>query len=274
MFFNDHKQSKQDHAACAVRVDSPTVQGQAFPGKWKLFFTPSLIRTGTSQPTELYNLSEDPVETKNLLGEKSLERLVTFLTHEAKQHRNAGGYRLNQAAQSTSRSVDFTFHRGDPTTVAKQVAGHRTAEVTLQNPRAPTSDLTVICTAYGANGNTSCELTCTPAGLGVSTGASPACDASEAIVFRFSHSVVVESVTLVAGSGQCGGFYTIGDKAPSQVYCMDADNDEQDQSGNVSDLGVVLGGEVLRFDSSPFLGVEPQGEWSIAKIVVRVLNTE
>ena len=37
MFFNDHKEA-QDHAAGALRLDDPRVDGRAYPGKWKLFF--------------------------------------------------------------------------------------------------------------------------------------------------------------------------------------------------------------------------------------------
>ncbi len=63
LFFNDHNEAKQDHAAAAIRIDSPTVNGHLFDGQWKLFFDASLLRLGKANPYELYNLSADQWET-------------------------------------------------------------------------------------------------------------------------------------------------------------------------------------------------------------------
>ena len=53
---------------------------------------------------------------------------------------------------------------------------------------------------------------------------------------------------------------------------MDADIDSKDQSGILSDLGVLRAGEILRLDSSPHYGVEASGDWVLRELVVRVLQ--
>ena len=80
------------------------------------------------------------------------------------------------------------------------------------------------------------------------------------------------SVALVSGEGSCGGFYRMGKKAPLAIYCVDADIDAKDQSGILSDLGVLRAGEILRLDSSPHHGVETSGDWVLRELVVRVLQ--
>ena len=82
----------------------------------------------------------------------------------------------------------------------------------------------------------------------------------------------MESAAIEAGDGACGGFYRMGDKAPLAIYCVDADNDSKDQQGNLSDLGILRSGEVLRLDSSPHYGSEPPGSWRLQELVVRVLD--
>ena len=79
-------------------------------------------------------------------------------------------------------------------------------------------------------------------------------------------------MAIVAGAGSCGGFYRMGKKAPMAIYCVDADIDSKDQSGILSDLGVLRAGEVLRLDSSPHHGVETPGDWVLRELVVRVLR--
>ena len=97
-------------------------------------------------------------------------------------------------------------------------------------------------------------------GFGVFGGRSMRVDDGEALIFRFDHDVLVESVSLVAGDGgRCGGYYTVGEHHPLAIYCVDADNDAKDQQGILSDLGVLKRGQPLRLDTRPHLGVEAPG---------------
>ena len=97
-------------------------------------------------------------------------------------------------------------------------------------------------------------------------------DNGEALLIKFNHDVIVESVAIVAGNGVCGGFYQMGKGAPLAIYCVDADNDAQTQHGVISDLGVLRQGEVLRLDSKPHHGVEAAGQWRLGAITVRILK--
>jgi hypothetical protein len=59
---------------------------------------------------------------------------------------------------------------------------------------------------------------------------------------------------------------------PLHIYCVEGDNDAQDQSGILSDLGVLLAGRILRLESSPNLGADEPGSWRLAALTVRVLE--
>jgi hypothetical protein len=88
---------------------------------------------------------------------------------------------------------------------------------------------------------------------------------------HFDRDVIVESAAIVAGNGQCGGFYQVGNLAPLDIYCVDGDIDAQDQSGILSDIGVLKKGQTLRLVSSPNFGVETPGQWRLANITVRLI---
>jgi hypothetical protein len=111
-------------------------------------------------------------------------------------------------------------------------------------------------------------------GLGVAGGGVGQVDSGEAILIRFDCDVIIESAAIVAGNGTCGGFYRVGSHAPLAIYCIDGDIDAQDQSGILSDIGVLKAGEVLRLDSSPHFGVEAAGQWRLAAMTVRLLGEE
>ena len=66
----------------------------------------------------------------------------------------------------------------------------------------------------------------------------------------------------------------MGNHAPLAIYCVDADIDAQDQSGVLSDIGVLKAGQTLRLDSSPHLGVEAAGRWRLGALTVRLLKGE
>ena len=54
-------------------------------------------------------------------------------------------------------------------------------------------------------------------------------------------------IAIVAGNGVCGGSYTMADQTPMQIYCVDGDIDDKDQSGVLSDKEfAVLGARVKR----------------------------
>ena len=76
----------------------------------------------------------------------------------------------------------------------------------------------------------------------------------------------------MAGNGVCGGFYRVGENSPLAIYCIDADIDAKDQSGILSDIGVVKAGQKLRLDSSPHFGVEAKGSWRLLTLTVRLLK--
>ena len=253
IFFHDHKQAKEDPAVAAIRVDSLSVGGKVYEGQWKMFFDARLLRRGEAHPFELYDLARDQRETKNLLGVKMLEPLVEHLVGLAERHRNAGGHRAADFASEALLEVDFT---------QVDVAGRSTVSM------KPASSIGLTMTAVGGD-----SRFCTgPNGFGVS-GGRPAVDSGEAIEIQFDRDVIVESVTIVAGNeGVCGGYYQIENKSPLAIYCIDADNDAKDQSGELSDLGVVRAGETLRLDSSPHFGVEDAGIWHLRGLRIRVVG--
>ena len=56
------------------------------------------------------------------------------------------------------------------------------------------------------------------------------------------------------------------------IYCVDADIDAQDQSGILSDIGVLPKGETLVLDSAAHFGVEAEGRWRLAGLNVRLFE--
>ena len=98
-------------------------------------------------------------------------------------------------------------------------------------------------------------------------------DSGEKLCISFNHDVVIESVAIVAGQGVCGGFYRKSGEAPMAIYCVDADIDERDQSGILSDIGILTKGKQLLLDSSPHFEIEAEGRWRLATLNVRLLDT-
>ncbi len=98
-------------------------------------------------------------------------------------------------------------------------------------------------------------------------------DEGEKLILSFNRDVLVESVSVVAGLGACGGAYRKGTQSPMAIYCVDADIDANDQSGILSDIGVLRKGEELVLDSSPHLGVEQPGRWRIGSINIRMMKS-
>jgi hypothetical protein len=163
------------------------------------------------------------------------------LVEKALLHRNTGGHRV--AAFSSSKRLILDWRQ-----------------------KKQPFDLGVTLTAKGG------KPTVNEQGLGIAGGGTQQVDSGEAILISFDQDVLVESAAIVAGTGTCGGYYRIGDKAPLAIYCIDADNDSKDQQGILSDLGVLKAGEILRLDSSPHHGVEAAGNWRLRELIVRLLK--
>lgn len=275
LFFNDHNEAKKDRAAAAIRIDSPIVGQQRLHGQWKLFFDASLLRLGKANPYELYDLSKDRWEKTNLIDRDELKPLVKHLTSQALLHRNAGGHRLAKFAKRDP----VVFHWGsDPEggdTLASQFHGStaRQTEVRAGDVNADSGGGLELKIDVSTGKDEQTEFHCNQEGLGLSGGASNKFDGGEAISIQFDRDVIVESAALVAGSdGVCGGYYTVGEGAPLAIYCVDADNDAQDQSGVLSDIGVLLAGQRLNLCSDAHHGVEAVGQWRLRTLTVRPLD--
>lgn len=270
LFFNDHKQA-DDPAVLAYRCDDPNVDGEIRQGQWKLFFDHRLARFGVAQATAVYELSSDPQEQHNRIDEPSLQPLVEALTDQAETERNIGGQRL--ATTATNPPVRFRW-----ADVSNLTGGSDAAPATkIISAESIVGQSHVSATADG------CEMTIRAwpetrrftinhRGLGIDGGRFKQVDRGESILITFDRDVVVESVAIVAGNGTCGGSYQMGQKAPLAIYCIDADIDSKDQSGRLSDLGVLLEGETLRLDSHAHLDVEASGQWRLADVTVRPLD--
>lgn len=269
LFFNDHKEARTDPAVAAMRLDSPTVKGRTFPGKWKIFFNAGLLRAGEAKPYELYNLAEDQRETENRIAEPELKPLTDFLNQQALLHRNAGGHRLATFAPAGGVVFDWRSTPGKESALAKTFAGQPAAGFSC---KAADADLRMTVTGVHADRALS-DAAFSPnfRGLGLSGGVFKQVENGEALLIRFDRDVIVESAAIVAGNGQCGGFYQVGDAAPLAIYCVDADNDCKEQQGILSDIGILRAGETLRLDSRPHFGVEPAGQWRLGALTVRVL---
>ncbi len=259
LFFNDHKQAGSDPAVAAMRLDDPTVDGEPVRGRWKVFFDARLLRAGEARATELYDLSSDPMETENRIGEAALAPLVAALTAEAERHRNAGGHRFAPMAREAASARFAWGGRGEQ--VGEGPAGTEAREM-----RQTVDGVTLRLRAVGGQ-----RFSANARGLGIAGGGFLQVDAGEAIEITFDRDVLVEHVAVVAGNGVCGGSCRVGERAPLAIYCIDADNDAKDQSGVLSDLGVLRDGQVLRLDSSPHLGVEAAGRWRLGAVSVRPL---
>ncbi len=238
MFYNDHKEGKNP-AECAMRFDNPTVEGKTMPGKWKLFFDESLIRFGNAIPVELFELSSDPMESKNSINDESLVPLVKKLISIAFLHRNCGGHRLADFAPKKRITFDWTKPMPAPPPLTLSISGK--GGLPQQNKD----------------------------GLGIQGNLSTRIDSGEGIALRFEQDVLLESIALRAGNGSCGGSFIKAGNAPLAIYCIDADNNPHNQNGIMSDLGIIKKGKRLILNASPHLGVESSGSWKIESLTVR-----
>ena len=257
MFAHDHKEAKGDNAISAIRVDDPIVKGEVVPGQWKLFFDPSLLRKGTAVPIELYNLAEDSREQTNLLEDASLRDLIDHLSAVARFHRNVGGHRAAGLSVGSAIRYEFSAKEGE-TPEGAVIEG---AEISMQKGGV---ELRLEVSDGQPHAN--------PRGVGASAGRVKQVSDGETVRVRFDRDVIVQNVAVVAGNGVCGGFYQVGEKAPLAIYCVDGDIDDKDQSGVLSDIGVLRKGEVLLLSSAPHYGSETPGQWRIQSVSLRPLE--
>ncbi|MDG1896416.1 MAG: arylsulfatase [Fuerstiella sp.] len=278
IFFNDHKEAKADHAVVVLRLDDPVINAESFPGQWKLFFDASLLRAGEINPVELYDLATDSREANNRVSETELQPLVAHLSEVALLHRTAGGHRLADSA--SMKRVTFRWQpesAGSASQAASDYEQFNLAETFRgSSAKAVTVDAgTVSMTIAGVPGNSTTDdvkFDTNKRGLGISSGQVRQVDDGESLIIHFDRDVIVESAAIVAGDGECGGYYQVGEHAPLAIYCIDGDIDANDQSGILSDIGVVKAGQTLRLDSSAHYGVETPGRWRLASLTVRLLK--
>ena len=239
MFYNDHKEG-ENGAASAMRINNPIVNEKSITGAWKIFFNDSLLRFGQANPIELFELSSDPMESKNRIDEKELQPLIKELISIALLHRNSGGHRFVEFAPEKRFVFDW------------------------KKPLPVPSPLTFFVSTKGGNGIRD------SLGLGIQGNGSKRVDPGEAFAIRFDSDVLIESIGLKAGKeGSCGGSLRMGNLSPLEIYCTDADNDANDQQGIMSDLGVLKKGEMLILDPNPHWGVESSGSWKLESLAVR-----
>lgn len=274
MFYHDHKQA-QDGAASAIRLDNPIINGSTYSGQWKLFFDAKLLRAGVADSVELFDLQTDSGEEHDRLHDESLKPLVQHLTQLALLHRNSGGHRT--VAIATEERLTFDWRTNSNPGLRGGTAVNQLAKLfqgqSAESCSTETAGLKMTVRAVRGNQALS-DAVFTPneRGLGISSGKVKQVDAGEALLISFDQDVIVESAAIVAGNGICGGFYQVGDHAPLAVYCIDADNDAKDQSGLLSDIGVLKKDQVLRLDSSPHFGTESPGQWRLGALTVRRLG--
>ncbi|MEM9016437.1 MAG: sulfatase-like hydrolase/transferase, partial [Verrucomicrobiota bacterium] len=248
MFAHDHKEAKSDPAVAAMRLEDPVVDGEVVSGQWKIFYDSDLLRAGTTTPTGLYELRSDQMEDKNRISENELKPLVAHLNRVALFHRNVGGHRY--ASLDSGQRAFFELSGEEEVVVNRSfTAGN------------------VILTIEPSEG----ELHRNPRGIGASGGRVRQVSDGETLTLRFDQDVIVQHLAIVAGNGQCGGFYQVGENAPLAIYCVDGDVDEKDQSGVLSDIGLVRKGDSLVLSSAPHFGSEAPGQWRLGSVSVRPL---
>jgi arylsulfatase A len=264
LFFNDHKEAKEDPAVAAMRLDSPSVGGTVYEGKWKMFFDAKLLREGVADPYEFYNLADDQWEKENVLNDTSLRPLVDYLKRQALLHRTVGGHRLVKLAGPQRVTFDWRGKDNVPGKLAGQFAGQSAKgfSVTVDGLKMTVKGIA----------STGAEFSPNARGLGLSGGKAKQVEGGETLEIRFDRDVIVESAAIVAGNGVCGGFYQVGGRAPLAIYCVDADNDAKEQQGVISDIGVLKTGQSLKLSTSPHYGVEPAGQWRLGALSVRRLR--
>ena len=190
---------------------------------------------------------------------------MVALTNLAEQHRTSGGHRLSQIAGDR---IEFDWQATGDDSLAAKFKGRGIGEAVATT----VGTLTMTVKGFAVENTANAQFTIGENGLGISTADAEKFDRQEAIEIQFDHDVVVESATIIAGDGTCGGYYTMASGAPLAIYCVDADNDARDQSGVLSDMGVLKAGQTVRLDSARHFGTEAAGAWSLGSLRVRLMK--
>ena len=260
LFVNDHKESKKDPAALVLRYDNPIINGKVHTGQWKILFDASLIRNGDANAIELYNLSDDQMEERNLINILDYSPLIKYLSEFAQKARQYGSERLMSLDYSPVAEIDFR----SPSTAA-QIERQNSDKIRLVidgvevrisgwSPQSPSQ-----VTKKMRSGKSGLYFGSLERDQSIRDG--------EFIQVQFNKDTVVHSISLTAGNGSCGGYYKVGGHSPLAVYCLDSDNDSRDQSGVLSDIGYLSAGTVLKISSESHWGVESPGDWVISKLL-------
>lgn len=282
-FFHDHKEAKMDAAASAMRLDAPTVDGQVYSGHWKIFFDANLLRNGIAKPTELYELLSDSQETKNRINEDRLHPLIEHMEKVALHHRNSGGHAW--AVLTSAERIQFRFEIQTPgrgaeqreqnqSTLATKIHDQSASDFALEfeTPSGKILQMSLQGMVNGDPVSKDRRFRVNDRGLGISGGEFDQVESGEQIVISFDRDVVIESAGIIAGNGVCGGMYRVGKHAPLSIYCIDADIDAKDQSGLLSDIGLLKAGEKFILDSTPVYPSETPGRWRLQSLTVRMLK--
>lgn len=274
MFYHDHKESK-DAAVVAMRLDVDESDDGLPAGQWKILFDAKLLRLGFANPTELYNLRNDSKEANNLINESEYRHLAHHLTSIATTHRNLGGHRYAKLAVSDSIILNWTgIDKDQPAKNVRVINMQKSLQKRISLETTNTSGVNVTFRAKSAIGGfDDGAIVYSEHGVGLAGGTSRRFDNGEELQIHFDRDVIIESAAILAGeNGTCGGFYRVGDKAPLAIYCVDADNDSKDQSGVLSDIGLLKAGETLTLSSAPHYGVEAPGSWNLSQLQFRVVE--
>ncbi|MEM8955142.1 MAG: hypothetical protein AAGD22_13400, partial [Verrucomicrobiota bacterium] len=241
---------------------------KTWDGQWKIFFDASLLRAGTANPIELYELHEDQREENNRVADPELAPLVNHLTELALLHRNSGGHRTAEIAPSQSITISFPE---EP--LAKRLTGAHTENFKFraESPEKTSATIVTIEAARDRQPSKDTIYAINDRGLGIAGGPGKfdQVENNEALLISFDRDVLIESAAIVAGNGQAGGFYTVGDHKPLAIYCVDDAIDAKDQSSILSDIGLLKAGETLRLDSTPHYGTEAPGQWRLQALTLR-----
>lgn len=269
LFFHDHKEAETDKAVSALRLDDPKIGGTKYAGQWKIFFDATLLRAGTATPIELYDLKSDQREADNRLADPELKPLVDHLTELALLHRNSGGHRTAAIAPAESTTIHFNRMAAPQ---PRELASPQTFNAGTKGRSIPVVKVTMTA-VHGDKPLENASFAPNARGIGVAgdSGKFDQVESGEAILLSFDHDVIIESAGIVAGNGKAGGFYQVGKHNPLAIYCVDADIDpnSKDQSGILSDIGLLKKGEVLRLDSTPHYGTETPGQWRLQTLTFR-----
>ncbi len=268
LFFGDHKESTNDPAVLAMRVDNPIVNKQPIPGQWKVFFKASLTRFGNGAPFELYNLTTDPTESNNLIAATKHKGLVQHLTHLAHRHRNSAGHRYVPFTEPGQLLFDLSSDSLGLKSLKAQLAATPTTKIQLS-----VGDLKMTITSISTDTSLPAKgLELTNNGFGISQGSAKRIEAPYGLRLSFNHAILLESIGLLSEGGSCGGTVQVGTKPPLPAYCIDADNDSKTQHGNMSDLGILRPGDSVTILPEPHLDVESPGSWTLRSVSARSLR--